>query len=275
MHAANVAVWVFGVTAIVAAAATVWRWHRLPLIAVRADQRGWRTVGSDAIRAFGAVVSAGLVSGLVVLGFGGRLVMRLLAVTSADAQGRFTEAGERVGEITAEGTIGFLIFVGLGGGMVTAFAFLLVRRWLPRTAGPAGLVTGVILIGTLGVLDPLSPDNVDFAILRPTWLAVASVVAIGMLFACTFSALAARLDATATGSGWKRWLPSVSVPLALLPPFGLFGVAYLAGRVAARGSAGRVLDRAVPSTAGRAAVVVATVATLGIVVAAAARIVTA
>jgi hypothetical protein len=226
-------------------------------------------------RALGAVVSAGVVSGMVVLGFGGRLVMRLLAATSGDAQGRLTEAGERVGEITVGGTIGFLTFVGLGGGMVTAFAFLVVRRWLPSTAGPAGLVAGVILVGTLGVLDPLSPDNVDFAILRPTWLAIASVVATGMLFACTFTALAARLDIVAAEGGWKRWLPCMTWPLALVPPFGLLAVAYVGGRVAARGRAGRLLDRAVPAAAGRAVVLVATVVTLAVAVTATMRITTA
>ena len=49
--------------------------------------------------------------------------MRLLAATSGRAaQGRLTEAGERVGEITTDGTIGFLLFVGVGGGLATALA---------------------------------------------------------------------------------------------------------------------------------------------------------
>ena len=40
-----------------------------------------------------------------------------------------------------------------------------------------GLVGAVLLLGTVGVGDAMSPDNKDFAILRPTWLAV-SLVAI-------------------------------------------------------------------------------------------------
>src|SRR5438132_336198 len=60
---------------------------------------------------------SGLASGLVAAGAGGRLVMRLLAVTAgAPAQGRITEAEEVVGRITVGGTIGFIIFVGLLGG---------------------------------------------------------------------------------------------------------------------------------------------------------------
>ena len=122
--------------------------------------------------------------------------MRLLAATSGrTAQGRLTEAGERVGEITTGGTIGFLLFVGVGGGVVTAIGYLLVRRWLPPTAGRAGMIAGLLLIGTLGVSDPFSPDNVDFAILRPRWLAILSRRPLtGLLFATTYTAVAARLD---------------------------------------------------------------------------------
>jgi hypothetical protein len=275
MRTANLVVSFLGVAAVVAATAMVWRWHGLPLVTVRPRPRSWRAVGGDAVRSLGAVVSAGIVSGLLVLGLGGRLVMRLLAATSGDAQGRLTEAGERVGAITVDGTIGFLVFVGLGGGIVTAFAFLLVRRWLPRCAGPAGLVTGVILIGTLGVLDPLSPDNVDFAILRPTWLAIASVVATGVLFASTFAALAARLDTVAAGDGSRRWVPCMALPLVLIPPFGPFAVAYVGGRVAARGALGRMLDRPAPVRVGRALVATAAAVTWCVALVAAARIATA
>ena len=174
--------------------------------------------------------------------------MRLLAATSGSAaQGRLTEAGERVGEITTGGTIGFLVFVGLGGGLVTAVAYLVVRRWLPRTAGAAGPVVGLILVGSLGVLDPLSPDNVDFAILRPTWLAIAAVVATGLLFASTYTAVAARLDHLIVGPRRRcRWLPCAALPLALIPPFALFSIVYVAGRLTA---AGHVEERADTTTA--------------------------
>ena len=197
-------------------------------------------------------MGAGVLAGLLVLGLGGRLVMRLLAATSGrTAQGRLTEAGERVGEITTDGTIGFLLFVGVGGGLVTAIAFLLVRRWLPSTAGPAGLVAGVLLIGTLGVSDPFSPDNVDFAILRPTWLAIVAVAVTGLLFATTYTAIAARLDHLAAGRDRRRWLPCGSLVLLLLPPFALFAIVYVGGRVAAQGRArGRRRDGDQPGRPG-------------------------
>ena len=64
------------------------------------------------------VVIGGLVGGLLAAGAGGRLAMRLLAVTAGDrAQGRITEADEVVGEVTVGGTIGFIVFGGLFAGL--------------------------------------------------------------------------------------------------------------------------------------------------------------
>ena len=51
---------------------------------------------------FSLVLIGGIGAGVCVIGAGGRLAMRLLAVTAGDpAQGRITEAEEVVGEITA------------------------------------------------------------------------------------------------------------------------------------------------------------------------------
>ena len=58
--------------------------------------------------------------------------MRLLAVTAGDeAQGRITEAEEIVGEITVDGTIGFIVFNGIVGGVLAAAIYLVIRRLLP------------------------------------------------------------------------------------------------------------------------------------------------
>ena len=82
-------------------------------------------------------MAAGVAAGVVAAGAGGRLVMRLLAVTAGDdAQGRITEAGQVVGQITAGGTVGFVVFTALFFGAATGGGYLLVRRWLP--AGRAG-----------------------------------------------------------------------------------------------------------------------------------------
>src|SRR6266542_2828624 len=77
-------------------------------------------------------VASGAAAGILAAGAGGRLVMRLLAVTAgADAQGRITEAEEIVGRITVDGTLGFVVFTGLFFGTVSAAGYLLLRRWSP------------------------------------------------------------------------------------------------------------------------------------------------
>ncbi len=134
-----------------------------------------------------AVVS-GAGAGLLVAGPGGRLAMRLLAATAGDAaQGRETEAEEVVGQITAGGTIGFVIFAALVFGVVSAALYLVIRRWLPggRLGGLAFGVLVLVLAATR--IDPLRADNPDFDIVGPGWLALvvfgALVIAHGMLVA--------------------------------------------------------------------------------------------
>src|SRR6266704_1545151 len=88
---------------------------------------------------------SGAAAGILAAGAGGRLVMRLLAVTAgADAQGRITEAEEVVGRITVDGTLGFVVFTGLFFGTVSGAAYLLLRRWLPagRAGQPGGATAG-------------------------------------------------------------------------------------------------------------------------------------
>lgn len=197
-------------------------------------------------------VAGAFVAGALVLGLGSRLLMRVLAATSSDsAQGRLTDAEEVVGDVTVDGTIGLVIFVGLGGGLIGAALFGLLRRWLPDRSVLAGLVTGGIGAGLLarpsGLLDP---ENRDFAILDPVWLAVA--LALGLVL--TVSLLGAVLM-----DRWAaRWpLPGRSVagvfglapllPLLLVPPAALAVVGVIAlrtGGIGIHGPPGRsVLDR--------------------------------
>ena len=124
-------------------------------------------------------VTAGIGAGIMAAGAGGRLVMRLLAVTAGDdAQGRITEANEVVGRISADGTIGFVVFTALFLGSASGGAFLLVRRWLP--AGRAGGLTfGALLLVLAGTrLDPLREGNPDFDLVGPGWVSVVAFAAL-------------------------------------------------------------------------------------------------
>jgi hypothetical protein len=144
-------------------------------------------------------LAGGVIAGVLVIGAGGRLAMRLLAVTAGDAaQGRVTEAEEIVGRITVDGTIGFILFNGIFGGIVFSGPYLILRRFLPpgRLGGAAYGLGLLVVLGT--TLDPLRRDNPDFDIVGPGWLAVVVFGALAIAFGVTLAAVMARLS---------QWLP--------------------------------------------------------------------
>ena len=153
-------------------------------------------------------LTAGVLAGITIIGAGGRLAMRLLAVTAGDdAQGRITEAREVVGDITLDGTIGFVLFNGIFGGVFAATLFLVVRRFLP--AGPLGGVAfGLGLLLVFGAtIDPLRRQNPDFDIVGPGWVAVLVFTALAVGFGLTLQGLAARMS---------TWLPQPSTERRVL-----------------------------------------------------------
>jgi hypothetical protein len=159
-----------------------------------------------------------------------------------------TEAGEVVGEVTKGGTTGLLIFVGLGFGLVGAFGYALLVRFLPRRAWVSGLVFGLLVLGVFARRDPLSPDNSDFAILSPLLLAVGMIVVLFVLYGMTLAALAARLERVYPPLEKSRSLIAYA-PLLLfaLPPFPL----VVAGAVVI----GALQDRVAAATSWRPALV--------------------
>ncbi len=214
-----------------------WKWRHLPVLAPSDEEANsnLRARFGVAIRSVAAVFTAGVIAGMLVLGLGGRLVMRILGASSPDAQGLETDAGETVGEITSGGTIAIVVFVGLLGGVITALVYLVVRSWLPAKAWSAGLVSAVLLIGFFGVgSGALSPHNHDFQILTPKWLAVALVVGTGLLFALTFTALAARLDQFAKSPNKRRFLLYPSFVVGLIPPVAFAAIVHTAVRTIPR-----------------------------------------
>jgi hypothetical protein len=140
-------------------------------------------------------ISAGVGAGILAAGAGGRLVMRLLAVTAGpDAQGRITEADQVVGRISVDGTVEFIIFTGLFFGAASGAAYLLLRRWLPggRIGGVAFGVLLLVLAGTR--LEPLRPTNPDFDLVGPGWVSVAAFAALVLFHGILVAALAGRLS---------------------------------------------------------------------------------
>lgn len=189
------------------------------------------------------VLSSALLSGILVMGAGGRLAMRLLGATGGDAaQGRLTEADEIVGEITVGGTIGFVVFIGVFGGLVTATMWFAVRRFLPsRWLG--GLLFGAALLVLLGTrVEPLRPGNEDFDLVGPWWLAIATFTLLALAFGASLAAFSARISRSLPllGRDWRS-LPYVLL-LVLVPLFPFGAAALVTGLVYVFG--GRLLERA-------------------------------
>jgi hypothetical protein len=165
--------------------------------------------------------ASGVGAGILAAGAGGRLVMRLLAVTAGpDAQGRVTEADQIVGRISTDGTLGFVVFTGLFVGLLTGPLYLLLRRWLP--AGRAGgLVYGALLLVIAGTrLEPLRPGNPDFDLVGPGWLSVLAFTGLAVFHGVLVAALAARVSAALPILGAGPRAIAAHAPLLLLLPLG-------------------------------------------------------
>src|SRR4051812_12039677 len=179
---------------------------------------------------------AGLAAGVLGAGAGGRLMMRLLALTSpASADGRITEAQEVVGEITVGGTIALFIFGGAVTGVAAAAVYVLIYRWLPsgRLRGPA---FGALLLVTFGWwVEPLRGSNPDFDLVGPAWVAVVGfsglALVTGMLVAAVVGRLSRAFPTPATTPPTETWksdralavgrVALVTAAIVSLPAFGL------------------------------------------------------
>jgi hypothetical protein len=184
-----------------------------------------------ALRYAGLTAVAGMAAGLLAAGAGGRLVMRLLAVTSPEAEGSLTEAEAIVGEITLDGTLGFIVFAGLPAGLITALLYVVLRPILPRGRAGGALLgaAALLLVGT--TIEPLRPDNIDFNIVGPGWLSVVAFTTLALFQGMVTTALAARIPGPSMLTG--RALAGVRAgaavgALAFLPGFAS-AVADIAG----------------------------------------------
>ena len=155
----------------------------------RAHGRLLVRLARDAALLFAAGVAAGLMAG----GAAGRLVMGLLALTSPDGHGMITEGGATVGQVTVEGTISLVTFVGVTSGALSACVYALAGSLLPR--GRAGGVTlGLFLLVLVGAqVDPLRADNIDFNLVGPDWLSLLGFAAVAVFQGMLMWALAGRL----------------------------------------------------------------------------------
>lgn len=170
------------------------------------------------------VVGSG-VAGALVGGIGSRLAMRIAALAAPEVRGSLTEGGNVVGEITLAGTVGLMLFAGIGSAILGAGAYTVARPWLPRGTAARGLVFGVSLLAFMGsaVIDPA---NADFVLLGDRLLNVTVFSALFVAFGLVASASIAVLDARMTPASAlspKAWTFTLVGALPVVP--GLAGVA--------------------------------------------------
>ena len=164
-------------------------------------------------------LAAGFGAGLLAAGAGGRVMMRLLAVTAGPgAQGRITEAGQVVGRISVDGTIGFVVFTALFLGLASGVLYLLLRPWLP-VGRMGGVVYGALLLAVAGTrVEPLRRGNPDFDLVGPGWVSVAGFAALVLLHGMLVAALAGRISRSVPLLGTRPAAIAAHAPLLLLAP---------------------------------------------------------
>lgn len=204
--------------------ALAWRWR-----AYAVALRPWAARGDPGVRSalralvwlLNTALVSGLLLGVLVVAPAGRLAMRLLAAASPwTAQGRLTEAGEVVGEITVSGTVALFVFVGLPFGLLFALVHVFAAFVMPRGVMGGALLGGALLVLLGSTLEPLRPENRDFAILEPAWLSVVTFTAMALLTGAVAAPVAGRVGAALDRPKvwWAVWLLPVGLLLVIALP---------------------------------------------------------
>lgn len=179
----------------------------------------WRPAARLAATRFASGLWAGLLSGAVIGGIGGRLAMFVLRVTSdPSVVGLESDDGFIIGSFT--GSTMFLIVITAVLGLLGGIFYLLIRGWFPQKWRP--VVMGVFGAAVGGALF-VHPDGIDFTLLEPAGLAIGMFVALPALYGVAMSLLAERLLRSAEDRAHRRWilifLPLL--PIAALGPLGI------------------------------------------------------
>jgi hypothetical protein len=139
---------------------------------------------------------AGIIVGILVAGLGGRLVMRLATILHEDKVGLFTENGNRIGNITFNGTMALITFSGLGMGLVAGTIWVIVSPWIPGRGVARAFVTAIAAMA-LGTPALIQRTNSDFIVLGYDPMVVVLLVGlvglVGFSIALVDGALDARL----------------------------------------------------------------------------------
>lgn len=172
-------------------------------------------------RRVGIAGIASLIGGILVLGVGGRLAMRLSGAMAlaSDPATRFMRTGDgfQVGRITIDGTVGLVIFGGVFGSIVAAAFWALLKDRLPTERQ---LLWAGIAAAAIGGNFLVHADNIDFVILQPVWVNVVLYPvlagAAGVVIVAVDRRLTRRFSSSKTTNGVLAAVAAFGVSVVLL-----------------------------------------------------------
>ena len=135
---------------------------------------------------------AGLLTGLLVIGPGGRVVMRLAALLEPSAAGRLTENGNVIGQITVGGSFALLL-VGVFFGLAGAVLWVVVSPWLPGSHRGRALAAAPVAV-SLAAVSLIQAFNPDFGVLHHNVAAVGLLVVLVAVAGVAIAAFDGWLD---------------------------------------------------------------------------------
>jgi hypothetical protein len=121
------------------------------------------------VREIAAAGVAATAAGIIAGGVGGRLAMRVSALVNPTMAGVRSENGNRIGDVTVDGTIALVLFGGLLTGAVVAWSWVAVRTWLPQRPSIRYAAGATAALGLTGFL-VVHAGSIDFFLLEPGWL---------------------------------------------------------------------------------------------------------
>jgi hypothetical protein len=168
-------------------------------------------------RHIGTATLAGAVAGIVVGGLLGRIAMRVSGFTAGPGLvGVRTSNGNAVGDITFEGTLALMLFVGLGTGLVGGLLYAALEPSIRDLRPWHGLAYGAALLAAFG-FTVLDPGNIDFRRFGLAPLNVAMFAALFLVFGIAQAWLFDRLGAIIAGPGRLARATQMLAWLSLVP----------------------------------------------------------
>lgn len=164
------------------------------------------------------LVVGGISAGVLLIGVGSRLAMLLLRVTSPDrVRGVKSDDGFIIGQVTLAGTYNLLV-LGAVFGVIGAAAYLMVAPWLIGPIWFRRLTTGLAAAAVVGSM-LVHADGIDFTVLKPTWLAIGTFIALPGVFGVLVGVI---VDAVGRPDSWtsrgRRRFILPALLIACFPP---------------------------------------------------------